>query len=82
MVELSPHPVSGEQLVHHIRRPSGPSSAPWRMLLFLCHSLHLSSMTVKGEHLESVQDTEAITTALLKTIGKEDFQNCLTKRQG
>jgi hypothetical protein len=33
-------------------------------------------MTMKGKGFESVQDIEAATTAQLKTITKEDFQNC------
>ena len=38
-------------------------------------------MTMKGKRLESIQDIEAATTAQLKTLTKEDFQNCFRKRQ-
>jgi hypothetical protein len=33
-------------------------------------------MTVKGKRFESIQDIEAATTAQLKTLTKEYFQNC------
>jgi len=38
-------------------------------------------MTMKGKHFESFQDMEAATTAQLKTLMKEDFQNCFRKWQ-
>ena len=38
-------------------------------------------MTVKGKRFESIQDIEAATTAQLKTLMKEDFQNCIRKWQ-
>jgi len=38
-------------------------------------------MTMKGKRFESFQDTEAATTAQLKTLTKEDFQNCFRKWQ-
>jgi len=33
-------------------------------------------MTMKGKRIEWIQDVEAATTAQLKTLTKEDFQNC------
>jgi hypothetical protein len=39
-------------------------------------------MTMKGKHSESIQDIEGATTAQLKTLMKEDFQNCFRKWQG
>jgi len=39
-------------------------------------------MTIKGKCFESTQDIEAATTAQLKTITKEDFQNCFRKWKG
>ena len=38
-------------------------------------------MTVKGKCFESIQDIEAATTAQLKTLMKEDFQNCFRRWQ-
>ena len=38
-------------------------------------------MTMKGKGFESIQDTEAATTAQLKALTKEDFQNCFRKWQ-
>ena len=38
-------------------------------------------MTMKGKSFESIQDIEAATTAQLKTLTKEDFQNCFRKWQ-
>ena len=38
-------------------------------------------ITMKGKHFESIQDIEATTTAQLKTLTKEDFQNCFRKWQ-
>jgi len=38
-------------------------------------------MTMKGKGFELIQDTEAATTAQLKTLTKEDFQNCFRKWQ-
>jgi hypothetical protein len=38
-------------------------------------------MTMKGKRFESIQDIEAATTAQLKTLTKEDFQNCFRKWQ-
>jgi len=37
--------------------------------------------TMKGKRFESIQDIEAATTAYLKTLTKEDFQNCFRKWQ-
>jgi len=38
-------------------------------------------MTMKGKRFESIQDIKAATTAQLKTLTKEDFQNCFRKWQ-
>jgi len=38
-------------------------------------------MTMKGKRFESIQDIEAATTAQLKTLTKEDFQNSFRKWQ-
>ena len=37
--------------------------------------------TMKGKCFELIQDTEAATTAQLKTLMKEDFQNCFRNWQ-
>jgi len=36
-------------------------------------------MTIKGTRFESIQDIEAAMTVQLKTLTKEDFQNCFRK---
>jgi len=36
---------------------------------------------MKGKRFESIQDIEAATKAQLKTLTKEDFQNCFRKWQ-
>jgi len=38
-------------------------------------------MTMKVKRFESIQDIEEDTTAQLKTVTKEDFQNCFKKWQ-
>jgi len=38
-------------------------------------------MTMKGKRFGSIQDIEAATTAQLKTLTKEDFQNSFRKWQ-
>jgi len=38
-------------------------------------------MTMKGKCFELIQDIEAATTVQLKTLTKEDFQNCFRKWQ-
>jgi len=38
-------------------------------------------MTMKVKRFESIQDIEAAMTAQLKTLTKEDFQNCFRKWQ-
>ena len=38
-------------------------------------------MTMKGKRFEPTQDIEVATTVLLKTLTKEDFQNCFRKWQ-
>jgi len=56
--------------------PYSPDLAPCDFWLFL-----KVKMTMKGKHFESIQDIEAATTAQLKTLTKEDFQNCFRKWQ-
>ena len=50
-----------------------PDLAPW---LF-----SKVKMTMKDKCFESIQDIKAATTAQLKTLTKEDFQNCFRKWQ-
>ena len=56
--------------------PYSPDLAPCDFWLF-----PRIKMTVKGKRFESIQDIEAATTAQLKTLTKEDFQNCFRKWQ-
>ena len=56
--------------------PYSPDLAPCDFWLF-----PKVKMTMKGKHFESIQDIEAATTAQLKTLTKEDFQNCFRKWQ-
>jgi hypothetical protein len=56
--------------------PYLPDLAPcdfWRLPKF--------KMTTKGKRFESIQDVKAATTAQLKTLMKEDFQNSFRKWQ-
>ena len=57
--------------------PYAPDLAPCDFWLF-----PKVKMTMKGKHFESIQDIEAATTAQLKTLTKEDFQNYIRKWQG
>ena len=57
-------------------RPYSPDLAPGDFWLF-----PKIKMTVKGKRFESIQDIEAATTAQLKTLTKDDFQNCFRKWQ-
>ena len=56
--------------------PYSPDLAPCDFWLF-----PKVKMTMKGKRFESIQDIEAATTAQLKTLTKEDFQNCFRKWQ-
>ena len=56
--------------------PYSPDLAPGDFWLF-----PKVKMTMKGKRFESIQDIEAATTAQLKTLTKEDFQNCFRKWQ-
>jgi hypothetical protein len=40
-----------------------------------------TKVKMKGKRFESIQDIEAATTAQLKTLTKEHFQNCFRKWQ-
>jgi len=57
--------------------PYSPDLAPCDFWLF-----PKAKMTMKGKRFESIQDIEADTTAQLKTLTKEDFQNCFRMWQG
>jgi len=56
--------------------PYSPDLAPCDFWLF-----SEVKMTTKGKRFESIQDIEAATIAQLKTLTKEDFQNCFRKWQ-
>jgi len=56
--------------------PYSPDLAPCDFWLFLN-----VKMTMNSERFESIQKIEAATTAQLKTLTKEDFQNCFRKWQ-
>jgi len=56
--------------------PHSPDLAPYELWLF-----PKVKMTMKGKRFESIQDIEAARTAQLKTLTKEDFQNCFRKWQ-
>ena len=56
--------------------PYSPGPAPCNFWLF-----PKVKMTVKVKRFELIQDIEAATTAQLKTLTKENFQNCLRKWQ-
>jgi len=56
--------------------PYSPDLAPCVFWLF-----PKVKMTMKGKRFESTQDIEGATTAQLKTLKKEDFQNCFRKWQ-
>ena len=56
--------------------PYPPDLAPWDFLFF-----PKVKMSMKGKRFESIQDIEAATTAQVKTLTKEDFQNCFRKWQ-
>jgi len=56
--------------------PYSPDLAPCNFWLF-----PKVKMTMKGKRFESIQDIQAATTAQLKTLTKEDFQNCFIKWQ-
>jgi len=56
--------------------PYSPDLAPCDFWIF-----PKVKMAMKGKRFESIQDIEAATTAQLKTLTKEDFQNCFRKWQ-
>ena len=56
--------------------PDSPQLAPCHFWLF-----PKVKMTMKGKRFESIQDIEAAMTAQLKTLTKEDLQNCFRKWQ-
>jgi len=55
--------------------PYSPDLAPYDFWLF-----PKVKMTMKGKSFESIQDIEAATTSQLKTLTKEDFQNCCFRK--
>jgi len=75
------HPPSWQHPVSHVASgmvcphpPYSPGLAPWDFWLF-----PKVKMTMKGKHFQSIQDIEAATTAQLKTLTKDDFQNWFIK---
>jgi len=68
--------LSNENITMCPHPPYSPDLAPCYFWLF-----PKVKMTMKGKHLELIQDIEAATTAQLKTLTKEDFQNCFRKWQ-
>jgi hypothetical protein len=56
--------------------PYSPDLAPCDFWLF-----PKVKMTMKGKRFESIQDLEAALTQQLKTLTKQDFQNCFRKWQ-
>jgi len=56
---------------------------PYSLNLAPCDFWLLPKVKVimKGKRFESIQDVEAATTAQLKTLMKENFQNCFRKWQ-
>jgi len=56
--------------------PYSPDLAPYDFWLF-----PKGKMTMKGKRFELIQDIEAVMTAQLKTLTKEDFQDCFRKWQ-
>ena len=56
--------------------PYSPDMAPYDFQLF-----SKVKIIMKDKRFESIHDIEAATTAQLKTLTKEDFQNCFRKWQ-
>jgi len=56
--------------------PYSPDLAPCNFWLF-----PKVKLTTKGKRFELIRDIEAATTPQLKTLTKEDFQNCFRKWQ-
>ena len=54
--------------------PYSPDLAPCDFWLF-----SKVKMAMKGKRFDSIQDIEAATTTQLKTLTKEDFQNCFAE---
>lgn len=56
---------------------------PYSLDLAPCHFWLFPKvkMTMKGKHFELIQNNETATTAQLKALMKEDFQNCFRKWQ-
>ena len=68
--------LSNKNIMVYPHPPYSPNLAPCDFWLF-----PKVKMTVKGKRLVSIQDIEAATTVQLKTLEKEDFQNCFRKWQ-
>jgi len=68
--------LSNKNIMVCPRPPYSPDLAPCDFWLF-----SKVKLTMKGERFESIQDIEAAMTAQLKTLTKEDFQNCFRKWQ-
>ena len=63
--------LSNKNITVCLHPPYSPDLAPWDFWLFT-----KVKIIMKGKSVESVQDIEAATIAQLKTLTKEDFQNC------
>jgi len=70
------HFLSNENITMCLHPPYSPDLTPCDFWLF-----PKFQMTMKGKRFESIQDIEAATTAQLKPLKKEDFQNCFRKWQ-
>jgi len=68
--------VSIKSITVYLHPPYSPDLAPCDFWFF-----PNVKITMKGKRFESIQDIEAATTAQLKTITKEDFQNCYRRWQ-
>jgi len=68
--------LSNKNITVFSHPPYSPDLAPCNFWLF-----PKVKMTMKGKRFELIQDIEAAMTAQLKTLTKEDFQNCFRKWQ-
>ena len=68
--------MSNKNITVCLHPPYSPDPAPCYFWLF-----PKVKMTMKGNHFESIQGIKAATTTQLKTLTKEDFQNCFRKWQ-
>jgi hypothetical protein len=66
--------ISVKNITVYSYPPYSPDLAPCDFWLF-----PKVKMTMKGKRFESIQDIETATTVQLKTLMKEDLQNCFRK---